>query len=132
MAVTAPKFSHPSATDVTLTKGLSYPYNEDGKRTPLQKIGKAVGGAVKVVDFGNVEHLWEIKIRNESETNRDALLAFFADADVNYSLNTFTFYPEGAANTSYTVRLISIKNIDMPQRHSGLYDIDIILRKEIT
>jgi len=129
---TAPKFSHPSATDVTLTKGLTYPYNEDGERIPLQKIGKAVGGAVKVIDFGNVEYYWDIKIRNENETNRDALLAFFADADVNYAENTFTFYPEGAAATSYTVRLWSIRGIDFPQKSSGLYDITMTLRKEIT
>jgi len=131
MALTAPKFSHPSATDVTLTKGLAFPLNQTGSIKPLQKIGKAVGGAVKVIDFGNKEVFWQVTVRNESLTNRNALLAFFADADVNYAENTFTFYAVDDA-TSYTVRLWSIDGVDFPQTRTGLYNIDIVLRQEIT
>ena len=131
MALTAPKFSHPSATDVTLTKGLAFPLNQTGSIKPLQKIGKAVGGAVKVIDFGNKEVFWQVTVRNESLTNRNALLAFFADADVNYAENTFTFYAIDTT-VSYTVRLWSIDGVDFPQTRTGLYNIDIVLRQEIT
>lgn len=127
---TAPKFSHASATDVTFNKGLIYPYNKDGRRMPIQKIGYAVGGAVKVADFGNVVYFWDILIK-DNVTKRDALLAFFADADVNYAANTFTFYPEGAAGTSYTVRVIS-SDLDFYDSHAGVYIMKMTLRKEIT
>jgi len=125
-----PKFSSPSATDVTLSKGLQYPYNKDGKRSPNQLIGKAVGGAVKVYDFDNVEHFWTISVKYENETNRDALLAFWESID--YAANTFTFYPEGTAGTPYTVRLWDIKGIDYPSVSDGNYNIQMTLRKEIT
>jgi hypothetical protein len=131
MAITAPRFYHPVAGTVDLSRGLIFPYNKDGRRSPIQKIGVAVGGAVKVIDFGNVEYFWDIDITGESATKRDALLAFF-DA-INYAENSFTFYPEGVGGSSYTVRLWSIDNIDFPRTKGNMYDIQkLTLRKEIT
>ena len=127
---TPPKFSHPSATDVTFNKGIIYPFNKDGRRVPIQKVGVAVGGAVKVADLGNVGYDWPIIIKDD-ETKRDAILTFFADADVNYRANTFTFYPTGAAGTSYTVRLWSAE-LDYYDEIAGVYVMKMTLRKEIT
>lgn len=127
----APVFYHAAAGMVSLSRGLIYPYNETGELRPLQKIGVTEGGAIKVMDFGMVERFWDVKIKNESKEKRDALLAFFADSNINYAAGTFTFYPEGLNGTYYTVRLWSISGIDFPQRYSGLYDINITLREEI-
>jgi hypothetical protein len=132
MAVTAPRFYHATAGTVDLARGIVYPYNKDGVRSPIQKIGVAVGGAVKVMDLGNVEYTWKIGIKGENETNRDALLTFLSHASINYAENTFTFYPEGIAGSSYTVRLWDITGIDFPRTKANLYDIEITLRKEIT
>lgn len=133
MAVTAPRFYHATAGTVDLSRGLAFPYNKDGRRSPIQKIGLAVGGAVKVMDLGNVEYFWDVDVSGENETNRDALLTFLSHASINYAENTFTFYPEGTAGSSYTVRLWSINDIDFPRTKANLYDIKkVTLRKEIT
>lgn len=127
-------FSHPSATDVTLSRSSKFPYNQTGKVVPNQLIGEAVGGAIKATTLGADKRFWFVDVEYETETNRNALLAFFADSDVNYSANTFTFYPDDGS--SYTVRLWSaLDGLDFPtliDNGAKFYSIKLILRKEIT
>ncbi len=126
-------FSHPSATDVTLSKSSKFPYNQTGKVIPNQLVGMAIGGAVKVATLGDAERFWTVDVEYETETIRNALLAFFADADVNYMANTFTFYPDDGS--SYTARLWSADGLDFPalvDNGAKFYSILIVVRKEIT
>ena len=126
-------FSHASATDVTLSKSSKFPYNQTGKIVPNQIIGEAVGGAVKVATLGDNKRTWTIEVEYETEAIRNALLTFFADADVNYAANTFTFSPDDGS--SYTVRLWNAKGLDFPvlvDNGAKFYSIKITLRQEIT
>jgi hypothetical protein len=98
--------------------------------TPRQLIGIAGGGRVKVTDLGDPDEFFEIRINRISKTNRDNLLGFLQDATVNYSLYTFTFVDEDSA--SHTVRLWDSEGLDFPKVRGGLYNIKLLLRKEIT
>ena len=123
-------FSHPSATDVTLSKSSKFPYNQTGTVVPNQIIGEAVGGAVKVATLGTAEKYWTIEIEYETEAIRNALLTFFSD--INYATNTFTLYPDDGS--SYTVRLWSNKGLDFPvlvDNGAKFYSLNIVLRQEI-
>jgi len=113
---------------LTLPKGRFYPVNEP--LSPRQIIGKTGGGQVKIADVGDPEQFFPIVINRVSKTFRDNLLAFLADSLVNYSQNTFTFTDE--ESTAYTVRLWSTRTIDFPAVKGSLYNIRLVLRKEIT
>ena len=123
-----PTFTKTSVTTFTFEKGRYLPVNSP--INPNQDIGIGGGGAVKVVNHGTAEQLYEIVINNVSSTNRDALLTFLQDALVNYTLNTFTFTEEDGA-TTHTVRLWKAEGLDFPQVRGGLYNIRLLLRVEI-
>ena len=114
-------------TPFTFEKGRYLPVNEP--INPNQDIGIAGGGAVKVVDHGTAEQLYEIVINNVSATNRNNLLGFLQDSFVNYTENTFTFVDEDT--NSYTVRLWKAEGLDFPHVRGGLYNIRLLLRVEI-
>ena len=96
---------------------------------PAQDIGKSGGGALKIINYGDAEQLWELRILRVTPTNKDNLLGFLADATVNYAKHAFTFIDEDS--NSETVRCIS-KSIDFPQIKGGLCNIILTVRKEIT
>ncbi len=114
-------------TPFTFEKGRYVPVNSP--INPNQDIGIAGGGAVKVVDHGTAEQLYEIVINNVSATNRNNLLGFLQDSYVNYTENTFTFVDEDT--NSYTVRLWKAEGLDFPRVRGGLYNIRLLLRVEI-
>lgn len=114
-------------TPFTFEKARFLPANQP--ITPRQLIAVAGGGRVKVTDLGDPDEFFEIRINRVSETNRNNLLGFLQDATVNYSLYTFTFIDEDS--TSYTVRLWDTDGLDFPKVRGGLYNIKLILRKEI-
>ena len=114
-------------TPFTFEKARYLPVNSP--INPNQDIGVGGGGAVKVVDHGTAEQLYEIVINNVSSTNRDNLLGFLQDAYVNYTENTFTFIDE--AEASHTVRLWKSEGLNFPQVRGGLYNIRLLLRVEI-
>ena len=114
-------------TPFTFEKSRYLPVNEP--INPNQDIGIAGGGAVKVVDHGTAEQLYEIVINNVSATNRNNLLGFLQDSFVNYTENTFTFVDEDT--NSHTVRLWKAEGLDFPQVRGGLYNIRLLLRVEI-
>ena len=116
-----------SYTPFTFEKGRYLPVNSP--INPNQDIGIGGGGAVKVVDHGDAEQLFEIVINNVSKTNRDNLLGFIQDSTVNYTQNTCTFVDE--ESTSYTVRIWKAEGLDFPQVRGGLYNIRLLLRVEI-
>jgi len=123
-----PKFEHASVTDFTFEKERSLPISEP--INPSQNIGVAGGGQVKVVNYGDAEQLRNVSVNNVSKTNRDALLTFIQNSNINYSLGTFTFRDEN--NSTHTVRLWNAKGLDFPAVKGGLYNIKLTLRDEIS
>jgi len=117
-----------TGSPLTLDKGRFLPANEP--RNIAQDRGIAGGGQVKVVSYGDTERFFKVKIDRISKSNRDALITFFEDANVEWGLNTITFTDENSTN--YTVRLWNIKGIDFPQVKGGFYNIDLLFRQEIT
>jgi len=114
-------------TPFTFEKGRFLPVSEPDQ--PRQLRGIAGGGQVKIADLGDPEEYFDIIINRVSKTNRDNLEGFITDSTVNYSENTFTFVDENS--TSHTVRWWS-DNLNNPQVKGGLYNLRLILRKEIT
>ena len=123
-----PKFEHASVTNFTFEKERSLPISEP--INPSQNIGVAGGGQVKVVNYGDAEQLRNVSVNNVSKTNRDALLTFIQNSNINYSLGTFTFRDEN--NSTHVVRLWNAKGLDFPAVKGGLYNIKLTLRDEIT
>jgi hypothetical protein len=123
-----PSFEHASVTNFTFEKERSLPINEP--ITPAQNVGIAGGGQVKVVNYGDAEQLRKVSVNNISKTNRDALLTFLQNSNINYSQGTFTFRDEN--NSTYTVRLWNAKGLDFPLVKGGLFNVQLTLRDEIT
>jgi len=113
---------------LTLPKGRFLPASEP--RIPNQSIGKAGGGQVKVANLGTTERFWRVKMTGVVKAKRDDIIEFFEHANVNWSLNTFTFTDENS--TAFTVRLWNPRNIDFPLGKGGLYSLNLLLRQEIT
>ncbi|MDP6587055.1 MAG: hypothetical protein QF535_20550 [Anaerolineales bacterium] len=123
-----PKFEHASVTNFTFEKERSLPLNEP--INPAQNIGLAGGGQVKVANYGDAEQLRQVVVNNVSKSNRDALLIFLQNSNINYSQGTFTFRDEN--NSTHTVRLWKASGLDFPRVKGGLYNIKLTLRDEIT
>tara|TARA_Y100000310_G_scaffold181652_1_gene181635 strand:+ start:1309 stop:1689 length:381 start_codon:yes stop_codon:yes gene_type:complete len=123
-----PSFEHGSVTNFTFEKERSLPISEP--INPSQNIGVAGGGQVKVVNYGDAEQLRQVVVNNISKTNRDALLTFLQNSNINYSLGTFIFRDEN--NSTHTVRLWNAKGLNFPAVKGGLYNVKLTLRDEIT
>ena len=123
-----PSFEHGSVTNFTFEKERSLPISEP--INPSQNIGVAGGGQVKVVNYGDAEQLRQGVVNNISKTNRDALLTFLQNSNINYSLGTFIFRDEN--NSTHTVRLWNAKGLNFPAVKGGLYNVKLTLRDEIT
>ena len=78
-----PTFEKSGVTNFTFEKERSLPISEP--INPAQNIGIAGGGQVKVVNYGDAEQLRKVIVNNISKTNRNALLTFLQDSNINYS-----------------------------------------------
>lgn len=128
-----PIFTKAGATGspLTLDGGIAMPYS-DNWRVPNQAVAQTYGGELKASKRGVTIRKWKLNIRNISRSNRDALVNFFNDANVDWFLNSFTFEPEGASGNSYTVRLDSDTNLDWPViRGMGLANVENLVLREV-
>jgi hypothetical protein len=121
-----PYFTDKDSSTYTFPKGRFLPVNEPIK--PRQLVGKAGGGQVKVTDLGDAEETFPFVVQRITKTQRDNLLAFFADPSVNYKQYAFNFTDEDA--TTISVRLWS-NVLDFPLARGNLYNVKFTVRKEI-
>jgi len=78
-----------------MSRGEQFPLNNTSYR-PQQAISYARGGQAKTVSWntGAPPRMWGVNIGMETETKKDALIAFFQD-DIDFVQNTFYFVEEG-------------------------------------
>ncbi len=125
--MTLSTFTKTGVTTYTFPKGTALPFSQP--ITPNQIIGVTGGGSIKVANLGDAEQQFIIALNRVTKTERDNLLAFIQDANINYSQYTFTYTDEHSV--ARTVRFWETEGLDFPQVSGGLYNINIILREEI-
>ena len=117
-----------TGSPLTLPKGNFYPVSDP--YVPRQLRGVAGGGQVKIADLGTADHFLPIRMNRVSASKRNAMIAFLQHANVNYAQNSFTYTNE--AGTSFTVRYWNASGIDWPAVKGTLYNIEVLLKVEIT
>ena len=126
--MSAPIFSKTGVSTFTFDRARAFPI-----RSPVsgqQILDEAGGGQPKVADLGAEEQFIYLKVENLSETNRDELLTFFRDSNINWSMNTFTWTDED--NNTNVVRYFNSKGLLDPQEiHDNKYSVIITLKVEI-
>lgn len=122
-----PTFSKTGVTTFTFEKARFLPVKEP--RVQNTKRTVAGGGQVKVAKHGERVRFFDIIINRVSSSNRDDLITFLEDTNIDYDLNTFTFTDEDS--NTYTVRYWDSKGLDVPQVKGGLYNIRLRLRAEV-
>lgn len=127
------KLGHENAySPFDFTKARFIPVHEPIR--PRQIVGVAGSGQVKVADLGDAEELFPIRVQRVSETVKNNLEGFLADATVNYAQYAFTYANESGTETAvrYLGMNASPVDVDNPLVSGGLYNISVQLRKEIS
>ncbi len=97
---------------------------------PRQIVGVAGGGQTVVDDLGDADERWPINVLRVNATVRTNLLGFLQDSTVNYRKNSFFFVEEDASE--HEVRLWEPFPLDFPRVPGSLFNISIVVRKEIS
>ncbi len=97
---------------------------------PRQIVGVAGGGQTVVDDLGDADERWPINVLRVNATVRTNLLGFLQDTTVNYRANVFRFVEEDG--TDNEVRLWEPFPLDFPRVPGSLYNLSMVVRKEIS
>lgn len=123
-----PTFTKSGVATFTFDRARSFPVDQPIKR--IQIVGEAVAGQVKVADLGVEKQFIDIIADNLSTTNRDELITFLQDSDINWQGNWFTFTDEDS--NTYTVRYWNSGGLlNHPEVQDNLVSIKIRLKVEI-
>ncbi len=128
-AVMAWRLDHENAfSPFEFPKGRQLPVNFP--IVPRQIVGVAGGGQTVVDDLGNADERFPINVLRVSATVRTNLLGFLQDSTVNYRKNSFFFVEEDASE--HEVRLWEPFPLDFPRVPGSLFNISIVVRKEVS
>ena len=99
---------------------------------PRQIVGVAGGGQAVVDDLGDADERWPINVLRVSATVRTNLLGFLQDSTVNYREQSFQFVSDEESAVDTEVRLWEPFPLDFPRVPGSLYNLNMVVRKEIS
>jgi len=119
-----PTFSKSGVDTWTPAKAEAVPYRR--LPVPIQRAGEAEDGSVQVRNLGGVVYWIPLRFVRLSQADFDALVAFFSDGNVNWSLHSFTYTDYGG--NARTVHLWP-GSFDFDMEPSGIYTVSMRLRE---
>lgn len=121
-----PTFSKSGMTTLTFSRGNIFPSVHD--YDPQQSIGVSYAGTRRVATIRSAEETFDLVFERLPSADYTALLAWFTDADINWSAESFTY--TDVNGTATTVRYLG-GSFQFPQVGPSLYSGRIPLVKEV-
>jgi hypothetical protein len=121
-----PTLSKGGVTTVTFSRGNVFPSVHDYE--PVQIVGISYAGTRRVATIRAPDEFFDLVFERVAVGDYTAMLAFFGNALVNWSANSFTY--TDSASVATTVRYLGGR-FSFPEVAAGLYSGRIPLVKEV-
>ena len=113
-------------SDVQLSRAYTYPINKSGRAHQVQ--ARRGDGTPQVAKIATGERHWSLLYRQLTQTDYNAVLAFFEDPLVDYMMFPWTFVD--IDDVSYSVHYLQ-PTVEMVEVSQGNFDWRLDLRLDI-